>query len=193
MTMLVPNAAFASQAAFRALMEAFARPGEIRTVHCTGTPAPLAQATAALVQSLADYETPVWLDRKLAAVPAVAEWIRFRTSAPIVEDKRQAAFALVHDVHAMPDFTQFTLGSEEYPDRSTTLIVQIERFEGERYGLTGPGVKGRRELAAQPLPDDFAARFAANRELFPRGVDVVLVADDRIAALPRSVRLVRGI
>lgn len=192
MTALASNAAFASQAAFRALMEAFARPGEIKKVQSAGAPAPLAPATAALVQSLADYETPVWLDPKLAAVPAVADWIRFHTGAPIVEDKRLAAFALVHDVHVMPDFTQFALGSEEYPDRSTTLIVQIARFGGRSFQLAGPGIQSARRLAAEPLPEDFAERFTANRELFPRGVDLVLVAGEEIAALPRAVRISWG-
>lgn len=183
------STAFASQAAFRALMDAFARPGEIRTLRGGNAPAPLAPASAALVQSLADYETPVWLDDALAGVPAVADWIRFHTGAPIVTEPSEAAFALIADPLTLPDFAQFALGSEEYPDRSTTLIVQIERFAGRAFTLEGPGIKGTRALAAGPLPDDFAERLAGNRELFPRGVDLVLVAGDRIAALPRSIRV----
>jgi alpha-D-ribose 1-methylphosphonate 5-triphosphate synthase subunit PhnH len=184
------NAAFASQAAFRAVMEAFARPGEIRTLDEVAAPAPLAPATAALVQALADYETPVWLDAMLAAVPAVAEWIRFQTGAPIVKDACDAAFALIADPLALPDFDGFALGSEDYPDRSTTLIVQVALFKGPSFALKGPGIKDRRSLAATPLPVDFAKRLRANRELFPRGVDLVLVAGAQVAALPRSVRVV---
>lgn len=192
MNVAATNPTFESQAAFRAAMEALARPGEIKTVHGVTAPAPLAPAAAALVKSLADYETPIWLDAKLN-VSAVKEWICFHTGAPIVEDKRAAAYALIADPVGMPDFTQFALGTEEYPDRSTTLIVQVTRFRGDLIHISGPGIKGRRTFAAEPLPDDFAARFTANRELFPRGVDVVLVADDQIAALPRSTRLSRGI
>lgn len=189
MTALASSSAFASQAAFRALMEAFARPGEIRTLRGAAAPAPLAPASAALVQSLADYETPVWLDGAFAAVPAVADWIRFHTGAPMVKEPREAGFALIADPLALPDFAQFALGSEEYPDRSTTLIVQIERFEGRALALEGPGIKGSRTLAAEPLPDDIAERLRANRELFPRGIDLVLVAGAQVAALPRSVRV----
>lgn len=191
MTALASNPAFASQAAFRALMDAIARPGEIGTLDGENAPAPLAPATAALVKSLTDYETPVWLDSAFAAKPAVAEWIRFHTGAPVVDDKRRAAFALIADARRMPDVTQFALGSEEYPDRSTTLIVQIARFFGHSYRISGPGIKGARDFAADTLPEDFTARFAANRELFPRGVDLVLVAGNEIAALPRSVRISR--
>lgn len=191
MSVATANPAFESQAAFRAAMEAMARPGEIKTVRGAAAPAPLAPATAALVHSLADYETPVWLDAKLS-VSAVTDWIRFHTGAPVVEDKRAAAFALIADPSRMPDFTQFALGSEEYPDRSTTLIVQVERFHGAVTHIAGPGIKGRRSFAVEPLPDDFAARFSANRELFPRGVDLVLVAGDEILALPRSVQILKG-
>lgn len=186
------NAAFASQAAFRALMEATAQPGEIRTASVLGAPAPLSPAAAALVQSLTDYETPVWLDAAFARVPAVAEWIRFQTGAPIVSEPKQAAFALIADVEAIPDVTQFALGNEEYPDRSTTVIAQIERFGGRAFQLGGPGIKTSRTFAAEPLPNDFVQRMAANRELFPRGVDLVLVAGEMLAALPRSVRITEG-
>ena len=97
MTALGANAAFASQAAFRAIMEAFARPGEVRRFSAADAPAPLAPAAAALVQSLADYDTPVWLDRPLGAVLGIAEWIRFRTGAPIASEPGHAAFALIDD------------------------------------------------------------------------------------------------
>lgn len=192
MTALATSPAFASQAAFRALMHAFARPGEIKTLSGVAAPAPLAPATAALVQSLADYETPVWLDGALAATPAVADWIRFHTGAPLVQKPREAAFALIADSRTMPELAQFALGSEEYPDRSTTLIVQIESFAGRAFTLEGPGIKGTRRLAAGSLPDDFAERLRGNRELFPRGVDLVLVAGNHVAALPRSVRVSEG-
>jgi alpha-D-ribose 1-methylphosphonate 5-triphosphate synthase subunit PhnH len=189
MTALAFDSAFASQAAFRAVMECFARPGEIRTLDGVAAPAPLAPATAALIQSLADYETPIWLDHLLASVPAIADWIRFHTGARLVKEPRDAVFAIVGNPHDMPDFAQFALGSEEYPDRSTTIIAQIKRFDGRALTMEGPGINGVRSLAAEPLPDDFADRLRANRELFPRGIDLVLVADDHVAALPRSIRV----
>ncbi len=47
--------AYESQAAFRALMDCTARPGELRKLMGVSAPAPFAPATAALIQSLADY------------------------------------------------------------------------------------------------------------------------------------------
>lgn len=191
MTAIAFDSAFASQAAFRAVMECFARPGEIRTLGGGTAPAPLAPAAAALIQSLADYETPIWLDQTLAGVPAIADWIRFYTGAPLALEPRYAAFALIADPRDMPDFAQFAQGTEEYPDRSTTLIMQVERFAGRAITIEGPGIKAARTLAVEPLPDDFAARLAANRELFPRGIDFVLVASTQMMAIPRSIHVLR--
>ena len=183
------DSAFASQAAFRAVMECFARPGEIRTLDGIAAPAPLAPATAAMIRSLGDYETPIWLDPSLSGVPAIGEWIRFQTGAPLVKEMRDAAFALIGNPSDLPEFSEFALGTEEYPDRSTTLIMQIERFAGHAITIEGPGIKAARRLAAEPLPDDFATRLTANRELFPRGIDLVLVAGKQALALPRSIRV----
>lgn len=179
--------AYESQASFRALMDCMARPGESRTLKSVDAPAPFALATAALIKSLADYETPLWLDPTFAAEKKVADWIRFHTGAPIVRDPDEAALALIADAATMPPLAQFAQGTPEYPDRSTTLIVQIDGFTGTSLTLRGPGIKTTCEFAASPLPADFAARMKDNRTLFPRGVDLVLVAGNDIAALPRSV------
>ncbi len=39
------------------------------------------------------------------------------------------------------------------------------------------------------MPGDFLAQWARNRAGFPLGVDLILVAGDRIACLPRSTRI----
>ena len=189
-----PEPVLASQAVFRAVMDAFARPGEIKPLpHTAVAPSPLSATAAALAWALLDYETPLWLDATLADVPAVAEWIRFHAGARVTDDPRQAAFAIIADPAQAPPFDQFALGTSEYPDRSTTLVMQVSCFgDGQRWSLTGPGIADRASLAADPLPGDLADRLAANRALFPRGVDLILVSPDAVAALPRSVVLQRG-
>jgi alpha-D-ribose 1-methylphosphonate 5-triphosphate synthase subunit PhnH len=47
-------------------------------------------------------------------------------------------------------------------------------------------------FSAEPLAPDFPDRIAANRALFPRGIDVLLVSATSVAALPRSVVSQRG-
>jgi alpha-D-ribose 1-methylphosphonate 5-triphosphate synthase subunit PhnH len=192
--MLAPafeDPALASQAVFRTVMEAMARPGLARALPCGLTvPPPLFPSAAAVALTLLDYETPFWLDQTLAEAGEVAAWIRFHTGAPQTADRARAAFGFVSAPAAMPSFDVFSAGSIEYPDRSTTLVVQVARFgQGETLKLCGPGIAGTRNFSAQPLPPDFRARLLANREMFPRGLDLILVSEDAVAALPRSLRV----
>ena len=185
-----PAPVIASQAVFRAVMDAMARPGEIKPlVPAPAAPAPLSPTAAAVALALFDYETPVWLDAPLTNTPQVADWIRMQTGARVTADPRTAAFAFLADPARMPAFDAFSIGTAEYPDRSTTLVLQIEHFgTGERLSLSGPGIAGARNFSSEPLPADFVERLCANRALFPRGVDLILVSRTAVAALPRSVR-----
>jgi alpha-D-ribose 1-methylphosphonate 5-triphosphate synthase subunit PhnH len=178
-----------AQSVFRAIMDATARPGSIRSIEGTASaPAPLSVGAAAIALTLLDQDTPVWLDEALAARPEVADWLRFHTGAPIVADASRSAFAFVGNAAQLPPFDAFDPGTPEYPDRSTTLVLQVESFtHGSPLALTGPGIRGRQLFRAEPLPVDFTERLAANRRLFPRGVDLLLVCGNAVAALPRSV------
>jgi alpha-D-ribose 1-methylphosphonate 5-triphosphate synthase subunit PhnH len=181
-----------AQAAFRAVLEAMSRPG---TVHAIGanvaSSQPLSPAMAAIALTLCDQDTLVWLDAELRASQDVAAWLRFHCGAKIVDDASAASFAFAADIRALPAFDSFNLGSADYPDRSTTLVLRVGSFTtGQALMLEGPGIKSRQTFRADPLPDDFAKRLRQNRELFPRGVDLILASATEIAALPRSVRLV---
>jgi alpha-D-ribose 1-methylphosphonate 5-triphosphate synthase subunit PhnH len=192
--MLAPafdDPALASQAVFRTVMEAIARPGLPRPLPSgLAVPPPLSKTAAAVALTLLDYETPFWLDQGLAAACEVAPWFTFHTGAPQAADSARATFAFVSDPAKMPAFDAFSPGCLEYPDRSTTLVVQVESFgHGDALKLSGSGIPGTRNFSAQPLPPDFRARLIANREMFPRGVDLILVSEDAVAALPRSIRI----
>jgi alpha-D-ribose 1-methylphosphonate 5-triphosphate synthase subunit PhnH len=176
-----------SQAVFRAVMDAMARPGTLQPLPAElAPPAPLSPTAAAAALALLDYETPFWLD---AAGADVAHWLRFHTGAPIASAPQEAAFAFLADP-VRAELARFAAGTPEYPDRSTTLVLQVARFtDGTPLHLTGPGIQGERVLAAAPLPADIVAQLAANRALFPRGVDLVLVSPTHVAALPRAIRV----
>jgi alpha-D-ribose 1-methylphosphonate 5-triphosphate synthase subunit PhnH len=183
----------ASQAAFRTVMEAMARPGSVAAVDAAVTPpAPLSIAAAAVALTLLDFETPMWLDSTLAGASDIGVWLKFHTGAPLTADCGAAAFAFIANPARMPDFDGFCRGSVEYPDRSTTLVLQVEELsEGDGFRLSGPGINGARMLSAAPLPPGFADRMATNRALFPRGVDIILTCGRLLAALPRSVHLAK--
>jgi alpha-D-ribose 1-methylphosphonate 5-triphosphate synthase subunit PhnH len=181
-----------AQTTFRSVMDAMARPG---SVHCiasaSGTPPGVMRGTAAIALTLFDHDTPLWLDPRMSEAPEVEKWLKFHTSAPIVSDPSIASFALVGNAAELPALDRFSFGSNEYPDRSTTLILQVESLrEGLAFELSGPGIEGTTVLQARIEPLDLFARLAINATLFPRGIDVVLVADDAVVAIPRTTRLV---
>jgi alpha-D-ribose 1-methylphosphonate 5-triphosphate synthase subunit PhnH len=182
----------ASQAAFRAVMNALARPGTHHRVPTElAPPLPLGRGMAAIALALVDFETSVWLDRPLAEAKEVGAWLRFHTGGAITIKSGRAAFAFVSDASALPAFESFALGSAEYPDRSTTVVVEVATLDqGQRLRLKGPGLPGVQAFLPGALPRDFSERWRANRALFPRGIDFIFTCDARIAALPRSTRVI---
>jgi alpha-D-ribose 1-methylphosphonate 5-triphosphate synthase subunit PhnH len=176
---------------FRSVMDAMARPGSVqKIVAAVGTPWPLMPGTAAIALTLFDHDTPIWLDQRMSETPEVANWLKFHSGAPVVTDPSICGFAVVVDGGALPDLERFSFGTAEYPDRSTTLILQVESLtHGCEYELRGPGINGAVVLRAKIEPRNLFERLAVNAALFPRGIDVVLVADDAIVAIPRTARL----
>ena len=181
-----------AQSTFRSVMDAMARPGSVqRVTAAAGTPIGVMRGAAAIALTLFDHDTPIWLDAAMAATSGVARWLKFHTSAPVIEEPSVASFALVGDAENLPALERFAFGSNEYPDRSTTLILQVESLtQGPAFELKGPGIDGSAVLQAMLKPPDLFQRLAINEALFPRGIDVVLVHDDSIVAIPRTTRLV---
>jgi alpha-D-ribose 1-methylphosphonate 5-triphosphate synthase subunit PhnH len=181
-----------AQSTFRSVMDAMARPGSVQQALATvGTPEPMMQGTAAIALTLFDHDTPIWLDAEMSGAPGVAKWLKFHSGAPVVDDPAICSFALIGHGAALPDLSGFALGTGEYPDRSTTLILQVGSLKhGSAYELRGPGIDGTAILRAMISPGDLFDRLAINEALFPRGIDVVLVAGDSIVAIPRSTRVV---
>lgn len=177
-----------SQRIFRSLLEAMAHPGRIVDVAVElQAPSPLHPAAAAACLTMLDFDTPLWLD-EAAARPDAVEWLRFHSGAPIVSRPQAARFALIADPQGMPD--TFDSGTAEYPERSATLIVQVQSLlGGTGRRLRGPGIADEARLEVAGLPDAFWTWMAANHALFPCGVDVVLSAGRVIAALPRTTEV----
>jgi alpha-D-ribose 1-methylphosphonate 5-triphosphate synthase subunit PhnH len=181
-----------AQSTFRSVMDAMGRPGTAqRIVAATGAPAAMMRGTAAIALTLFDHDTPVWLDTLMSETSDVAKWLKFHTGVPVVEDSSVCSFALIGDARVLPALDRFSFGTNEYPDRSTTLILQVQSLtQGSTFELRGPGIDGTAVLQAAIQPKDLFERLAINAALFPRGIDVVLVADDAIVAIPRTTRLV---
>ena len=183
-----------AQRTFRAVMDAMAEPGRhLPLATALSPPAPLSASMAAVALTLLDYETPFWLDPLLAGAPEVASFLIFHTGAPRTPHAEAARFALIGDGANLPDLARFAEGEPEYPDRSATLLVAVAGLADAPFRLAGPGIAGARGFGAAPLPEDFTARWAKNHTRFPLGVDLVFCASGKLAALPRSTRLLEDI
>lgn len=184
-----------AQQIFGAVTNALAGPGRIQPLLSDlNPPRPLSPELAAIALALADHEAPIWINARLAAEPAVAEFLRFHTGSTIVSEPEEAAFALIADPEQPLPVERFALGTAEYPDRSTTLVFAVSDLsEAEGWRLTGPGIPGSRNVLASPWPSNLADIVRANRTLFPRGLDVLLAAPGCVVGLPRTTRLIEEI
>jgi alpha-D-ribose 1-methylphosphonate 5-triphosphate synthase subunit PhnH len=172
-----------AQSCFRAVLDAMARPGTlVRAGEGLTPPAPLDPAAAAVLLTLVDHDTPLWLD---PMAESSHDWIAFHCGAGFTDAPALAAFALAL---ALPDLACLSPGTHEQPETASTLILQVGSLtDGPRYRLRGPGLRGSATLSVRGLPDDFVEIWQRNRAGFPLGVDIVLCAGATLAALPRSV------
>ncbi|MFW5833151.1 MAG: phosphonate C-P lyase system protein PhnH [Pseudomonadota bacterium] len=182
------DAALGPQAVFRTLLDALARPGRVLTLEgdVPAPPPPAGRALYAAALALVDFETPLWLD---AALAPLAEDLRFQTGAPVVDDPARAAFALVAEPDSLPPLDAFAQGTAAYPDRSTTLIVEVRGFRDGPWRLAGPGLQAPRGFGAVGLDEAFAAQWRANHGRFPCGVDLFLTSGSQVVGLPRTCRI----
>ena len=167
--------------ALRAILEAMARPGRILSVQGPAAPG-LSPAAAAALLTLADADAPAHL---AGPAEAATDWLAFQTGARIAA-KAGCAFA-AGPWDALAPLSPYPAGTPDYPDRSATLVVEMPALSEDGPALSGPGIPGTITLS---LPDPEALR--ANAARFPLGLDLILCAGDRLAALPRSTRIARG-
>lgn len=176
-TPLSPWLPAVQQAAFRQLLRAFSNPGRRLTLD-TPSDAALMTVLATLLDgstSLADPQVLLNSDehRRLAAIPMPVE---------------QAQFVLLSASRA-PDFTP-ALGTLESPEEGATLILVLDSLtEGEVLRLSGPGIDGDAILHVAGADTGWWEKRSQWNAAFPMGIDLILVAGQQIAAIPRTTRI----
>jgi alpha-D-ribose 1-methylphosphonate 5-triphosphate synthase subunit PhnH len=175
-----------AQRLFRAVLEAMSRPGRIvELAEAPEGPAGLGPAATGCLLTLADRDTPLWLapafDRE-----AVRDYFRFHAGTPLASERAQATYALAG--HDIADLDGFAIGTDTYPDRSATLVIEVPSLdEGHARTWRGPGIAGACTVALSDMADSFWQAWSENHALFPCGVDILFVAGRRLVALPRSI------
>lgn len=178
------------QAAFRALLEAMARPGTVGRVEPHERGGPFAAALA-LLQALVDHEVSfaVVPDLETAREPL----LRYTGSRAFPPGR--ADFLLCHGAGVAEGLRAARSGDLEYPDRGATVLAMVASVgdapgAGERLRLAGPGVPGSIDVWVDGFTAEHRSLFAERNRAVPNGVDAVLVAaDGRFTCLPRYTRI----
>lgn len=185
------EAVFEAQTAFRSIMKAMAEPGLIVPLKTSvKAPTPLNSMAAAALCTLCDADTTLYLDVSATDANKVSSWISFQTDVAMSASPSQVTFALITSAQNLLTLDHFAQGTDEYPERSTTVILQVENLiDGPSLTLTGPGIKDDREFRPVGLPDHFMASWVRNHAQFPRGVDIIFATENELACLPRSTKI----
>jgi alpha-D-ribose 1-methylphosphonate 5-triphosphate synthase subunit PhnH len=178
----------AAQVTFRAALEALSHPGRMVEIEAeSGVPRGLSPAMTALLLALADVDTPVWLPPAWQADASVTGFLRFYCGCPLAARPCDAAFVAVPAGAAVPPLAECGQGDPAYPDRSTTLLIEVTSFvEGRPLTLRGPGIDGTTQRAVAGLPETFWGEWRANHARFPLGVDLLLTQGRQLCGLPRT-------
>lgn len=185
-----------AQRVFRSLLDALARPmSEHPIAGVAGSP--LGAGLGAVALTLLDEDCAVWLDPVLSAKAEAMAWLVFHTGARIVTEPADAQFLLLTDGAHLPPLSTLAQGSDQAPHLSATILLASgDGLTGDEppgaagYVASGPGIEASRPFLARWAWQGFESEWRQNVAGFPRGVDLILVADDRVAALPRTTRVV---
>jgi alpha-D-ribose 1-methylphosphonate 5-triphosphate synthase subunit PhnH len=197
-----------SQQVFRRLLDAVARPGSIqalphdvlaqltevaRLTHADD-PDPAGAAMRAVLLTLLDGDTSLHVGAGLAP-GRLAAYLQFHSGVTLIDSPAQAEFTAITAAHASTALlANLPWGSDEAPQGAATLVLRVpdmgatQRDDGRfcRLILRGPGVIGSIELTVAGVPAEFWRSRQAMTGDYPRGVDLLLVTDRSVAAIPRS-------
>jgi len=186
------------QRLFHEILSAIFNPGR-PVLLCAGPDpmAPLNAATTAACLVLMSAGTPLWSD--LDEESGVSRALARRWGIPRAATPEMAAFAAITAPRTMPALTAFNQGSDDHPERSTTLIIQVDGLEemacaeagsgGVADGVEGAGAAapraGTHRLRVSGLPAGLWVDLTRNNARYPYGVDVMLTCGRQLVALPR--------
>jgi len=189
---------FDGQAVFRVLLDCLSRPGtvgQIPSLSWSGTPAGFPSSALAVLKTLCDHRVSFAVGSHENR-DAWSAYLALNLGCPS-RPVEAADYVLMDGVSFDPGFVSLRRGTPEVPEDSATVLLAVPRISaGPSAGgarIRGPGVKDVAHLGLPGLdPGYVTARESANA-FYPQGIDVILLdADGRVAALPRTSRLELG-
>ncbi|PPI83072.1 phosphonate C-P lyase system protein PhnH [Marinobacter maroccanus] len=171
------------QRAFRALMTAFSFPGRRQPL----PPCVDAKGPACIAAVLCDNEVTLADPDHLIQPDDIRR-------LGIGEASVENAGFIIADGSRAPSFEP-ALGSLAEPEQGATLIIRVASLDGTTafpLTLRGPGIEGTQSLGLRGLHDGWLAERARWNRNFPMGVDLILVDDTQVVALPRTTQISGG-
>lgn len=165
---------------FRALCDAMSRPGTVQRT-------PASPADHAVAATLIDHEVSTHTDD---------DELREHLSDQGRLDRATPEAADIVHTHGVPswDVGSLARGSLIEPSEGATAIYRVESLSSDpesgltTVSLSGPGVPDTRTVSLG-LPTEELEAIAGAQSSYPRGVDVLFTASDRLVAVPRSVSM----
>ncbi|MFD2178347.1 phosphonate C-P lyase system protein PhnH [Veronia pacifica] len=178
-----------SQQCFRLVLDALSRPGTVKHLPFPPAFGALSSAATQILLTLADQATRIYLPQQHASNDIIVQNLKFHAGCSVTTQRNEADFGVVSG-SADETFEGFMFGDESYPDRSTTLLIEVSDFtSGRVFNMEGPGIKTRNEVVIGGLSESVASALVNQRGNFPLGLDLILTAGSQAMAIPRSVKL----
>ncbi len=165
------------QQVFRRLMTAFSYPGRVQTIEGAE-----GEALRLILATLVDGACSLSNSQQLLAA----------------DDRRRLGARLcsmeVADFIVSPGSQVLKgtprLGSLENPEQGATVVLAVSALgTGAGLSLQGPGIDGELLLQVSGVDPAWWTLLAEWNAHFPMGVDMILVSDNAVTALPRTTRI----
>ena len=168
------------QTNFRLLLDAMAYPGRRFALHAVPNKE---HAALSVLATLLDAEVTLSDPYNLLSAD---DWLMLQSKSTS-EDK---ADYVLCDASQSPNFLP-KLGTLPDPEQSATLIVIVNKIgKGvSKLKLSGPGIKNIEYLIVDGLNSEWLSERNDWVCSFPLGVDMILVDDQCVAALPRTTKV----
>lgn len=189
---------FDSQKIFRTLLDAFAHPGKVVKISDLkiAPPTGISKASTGVLFALLDFEVGFAVSTSNKKQKEKIEEYFIINTGSRLKNLESADFILA--LGELPQLERIKKGSLEYPDQGATIVYSVEEVNESLSGaesvsltLTGPGIKGKRNLALKGLKKQELIKIMEVNKEFPLGADFVFAdREGNFFALPRSTKIV---
>ena len=175
-----------AQNVFRFILNAMSMPSSLQSIPSELSFGQANAATTQILLALTDSTTPVWLSEAFKTDSELTQNLQFHANTPLATRQDKASFALLGG-DQNTDINQFCWGNAEYPETSTTLIIQVNSLsEGVELELSGPGIDGKALVNVDGIHQSLLNQIMVINKSQPLGIDVLLTCENQLMALPRT-------